>query len=851
MKKKDIALSGLHIIPFLITQLIIYGNLSECDDKHRKKALLTGTVFNIVVNIISIYFIYYIVFDTLNPWSILKSLIYKECTYQVLGRVATALMISIIVAIFVGILGSILVAKEIPKFTKKMTGMLLLIVTISMIPIIVALNVSNNELSNIVISEVCRDNVDSGNDTDDESSYIVIRNTGSYTCEIDELYLINSEDEEDKLTIQNISLKPCGEYKYSFIQDYGIDIKKKGGSIICLVDGDGNIIDHVTVPSLLEDESYKLTDGKWDIVSIEVPTPIFSVESGFYDEPFELNITADEGMSIYYTLDSSIPTQNSEQYTSPIYVYNKSDEPNQYRSVQNVVPNYLEIGQLGEDAVDKCFVVRAVAVDQSGKTSDVVTKSYFVGMDNYEDKRVISLVADPDDMFGEDGIYVTGAEYDKWYENGASSDVEKPIANFNQHGIEWERKANLEIFDTGEVIDNQAVGIRIQGASAREGSLKRFSIYSRKDYSKSKWFDTALFDGVKTHSVVLRAGNYNAMVQALSAGRSAFNIESKTIVLFLNGEYWYDSFMFEKLSNEYFAEHYGVNEDNVIIASEGRTETEYTDYEESFEYLSTFVENNDMSVDANYEKLNQMMDVQSYIDYWAINIYIAGMDTSEIKNTVAWKTSVKENDEYGDNRWRWVFYDMDSMLSITRLDYDNLETNAQLNSFNIKGKFVTIPIDQGVFWKALTVREDFCKQFVISFMDILNTNFSLSNVETILNEYGYDISYEDYFFRERPKYIVQYMAEEFGLTGTTGKVTLSSNMTGSPIMLNTITPQIVSEDEGWSGNYLTDYPVNVTATQNGFDHWEVTSGGQTSNYTDITIEVPVVEGGVEIYAVYK
>jgi hypothetical protein len=136
-------------------------------------------------------------------------------------------------------------------------------------------------------------------------------------------------------------------------------------------------------------------------------------------------------------------------------------------------------------------------------------------------------------------------------------------------------------------------------------------------------------------------------------------------------------------------------------------------------------------------------------------------------------------------------------------------------------------------------------------MDILNTNFTLSNAETILNEYGYDITYEDSFFVERPKYIVQYMADEFGLSGTTVKVTLSSNKAGSPIMLNTITPQIVSEDESWSGNYLTAYPVTVAATQNGFDHWEVTSDGQTINYTDTTIEVPVVEGGVEIYAVYK
>jgi hypothetical protein len=340
------------------------------------------------------------------------------------------------------------------------------------------------------------------------------------------------------------------------------------------------------------------------------------------------------------------------------------------------------------------------------------------------------------------------------------------------------------------------------------------------------------------------------MMQALSGGRNAFNIDGKKIVLFLNGEYWYDSYMFEKLSNEYFSEHYGVNEDNVIIAEDGKTITEYINYNESFEYLNNYVENNDMSVDANYEKLAEMMDVQSYIDYWAINIYLGNMDVAENKNIVAWKTATKEDEQYGDNRWRWVLYDMDLLTDSAR-DNQNLDTDAELNSFNVTGTFLTIPIDEGIFWKALTVRDDFCRQFVISFMDILNTNFSELNVERILNEYGYDISYDDYFFRERPKYIVKYMAEEFGLAGTIGKVTLSSNKSGFPISLNTITPQLVSKDENWSGNYMTDYPVTVTATQNGFDHWEVTLGGQTSNYTDITIEVPVVEGGVEIYAVYK
>jgi hypothetical protein len=481
-------------------------------------------------------------------------------------------------------------------------------------------------------------------------------------------------------------------------------------------------------------------------------------------------------------------------------------------------------------------------------------------LDKYKDKKVISLVSDPDGLFGDDGIYITGSEYDEWYKEALENTPEgdeidttnMPKENYMQHGIEWERLANLELFDIGESINNQLVGIRIQGGSHRYvTALKRFSIYSRKDYSGSKWFDTDLFEGIKSHSIVIREGDANAISQYLASDRLAMNIIANQSVLFLDGEYWYTSYIYEKLSEKYFSEHYGVNENNVIMARDGKTTTTDTDTKETFEYMTKYVESHDLSDDNNYSKLTEMMDIQSYIDYWAINIYLGNMDVSENKNIVAWKTEVKEDEQYGDSRWRWIFYDMDLALTNTRADLENVETNAEVNSFSVNGKWVSNAIDEGTFWKALIVREDFCQQFVLSFMDIANTNFSLSKVEKVLEEYGYDISYDDYFFQERPNYIFQYMAEEFDLKGTLETVTLSSNKAGSPITLNTITPELSSEDGTWSGTYFTDYPVTVTADADGFDHWEVTSGNRTKTYTDLTINVPIDEGGVEIYAVFK
>ena len=48
--------------------------------------------------------------------------------------------------------------------------------------------------------------------------------------------------------------------------------------------------------------------------------PVFSHESGKYDNPIQISITAQDGAQIYYTTDGTIPTENSNLYTEKITV---------------------------------------------------------------------------------------------------------------------------------------------------------------------------------------------------------------------------------------------------------------------------------------------------------------------------------------------------------------------------------------------------------------------------------------------------------------------------------------------------------------------------------------------------
>lgn len=48
--------------------------------------------------------------------------------------------------------------------------------------------------------------------------------------------------------------------------------------------------------------------------------PTFSKEAGEFTEPFALTLSAAEGATIYYTLDGSVPTMDSEVYAAPIMI---------------------------------------------------------------------------------------------------------------------------------------------------------------------------------------------------------------------------------------------------------------------------------------------------------------------------------------------------------------------------------------------------------------------------------------------------------------------------------------------------------------------------------------------------
>ena len=899
------ALVLAQLLPFAITPVLILTLPTEHGLKpsvpERAVCLAAGAVCDLLALVIADA----AHFHTIHIIEKLLSVLSLGCTAQEVASVATSDAVAACAAVLIGVIGRFFLSSLRLRYTHGLdTGfadegdlyliealrislfdpyyrdswlrltavgrrVLLLSCAFFASLLLLAHGTAYHSLESLRIAGVCRRTTEAaGTDAERDESRVIVRNDGPLDCTARLLYLTDDENDPTAYPFADVSVPAGGTATLAMDYDRGVDLSPGGGSTVWLMNGAGVALDSVTLPALGEDELYVLradADGSgeaWEIVTLSsdgdaaVPAPVFSRDSGFYGSEFRLSLSANPGLTIHYTLDCSTPTADSALYADGIRVYDRSAEPDRYRSIENVTPDYLSAEAddgTENDPVMKAFVVRAVAVDADGRTSDVVTKTYFIGLDALREATVVSLVADPYDLFDDEyGIYVTGADYDAYYERVLAGETVRvgdiPLPNYEQSGIEWEREANFELFRNGSRYINQLAGIRIQGHGSRASHRKRFSIFAREEYSGSRYFDEPIFDDGQAHSLVLRAGAMNAFAQLIAEGRDVLSIPFTRAAVFLDGEYWYNTYLYEKAAEHLFTNLYGVSEDNVAIVKNGDVTDDALEGGNPYSAIYEFLARNDLSDDTAYAQFNDIVDIQSFIDASCIQIYMADVDYQEQWNNYLWHTVVAEDDAYGDTRWRWGLYDLD--LNWASLDAAfTVENPWEINPFTMYGVYQLSPITEWPIYAALRTNGTFCRSFVTTFMDIVNTRFRADTYRPLLDRL--DSSAEAYaeFLENRADCIVPYVAEEFGLSGTLGTVTLTvSDPDGGTVTLNTVTPE--PDGSPWSGEYFTDYPVTVTANANPgytFAGWEI-NGRPVSGST---VEVSFGQGGVTIHAIFN
>lgn len=568
------------------------------------------------------------------------------------------------------------------------------------------------------------------------------------------------------------------------------------------------------------------------------PTPVPSAPGGYYPQPFTLTLDAPSQGAVYYTTDGSTPTTESQRYTGGIPLENRSSQPNVCNAVQRVVTDWKTFTP-DPTPVEKGTVVRAIYVSPQGHISPVLTQTYFIGLTPPENGYTLSLVFDQEDLFGSDGIYVTGEDYDRWYLSGSADPA--PTPNFRQ---DLEICATLQVLNGQQEVLNQAVGVRMQGNSARYVQRKRFVFTAREEYGGSQVFDAPLLDGVRSHSVMTKDVPIDAMLWHLVDDRAISTQRSVPVRLYLNGEYWQDTYLLERYDNQYFRQNYNVSNPIVVKDNVPKPDTLPASEVGTYEEFMFWADHTDFSQPENYAQLLEEVDLQSYIDYISINYYLCNYDFSQWHNCILWRSPAKIDTGYRDKRWRWCLYDVDAGYYAAFTDYPG--PPSEINVFNRPFPQTDIILNQNTLFLALKQNPDSRRQFVLSFMDIGNCNFAPERIAPVLAQYGLDLDWNSGFFRDRPTHAAQHLAQEFGLTGTLETVTITtSDASLGSVQVNTSVVDL--SDGSWSGQYFTDYPITVTAQPAPGAKFVGWQGDVESDQNAITVPM---DGGVHLEAVF-
>ncbi len=595
---------------------------------------------------------------------------------------------------------------------------------------------------------------------------------------------------------------------------------KSGGETIILRDTLGSIIDSISTGKIPTNKSKGRIkeSSNWSLFDKPTPgltndqagylgflsNPIFSIESGFYNETKLIRLShEDKDAKIFYTLNGSVPDQNSNKYELPLTMNNNT-------------------------------VIRSIAYKEGWLQSKVISQNYI--FDDSYNLPVVLLSAEPSDFFNADtGLYVRG--------KNSSSDFPHFGANFWE---DWERPVHFEIIEPDGQKYSADAGAKIFGGWSRGFPQKSLSFFARKKYGPSS-FNYKLFPDINAdeyESFVLRNSGNDWEASMLRDGYTVTLLEGVDIdyqkfrpaIVYLNSEYWGIHNLREKISEHFIASNHGLNTNNVdLIAlnSEAEDNVELIHGSKANYYdLLEYITSNDLSDSKIYNNIKSLIDIDEYINYQVLQIFIDNRDWPG-NNVKLWK------DKRANGKWRWILYDTDFGFAFPSWMTKHYEFNTLAFALEPNGPGWPNPPWSTFIFRKLIENETFKNQFINTYNDLLNTIFKPNNLNTILDSvknniakhipkhrtrwnklhgWNNEITKIKEFNNKRSIHAKNHLKKHFNLLNAKNIVLDISPKNTGKIKINSL----LIADETWAGQYFPEIPIQIEAIPNegyAFSGW--------------------------------
>ena len=377
---------------------------------------------------------------------------------------------------------------------------------------------------------------------------------------------------------------------------------------------DGTLIDYVYLHDIPAGYSYGRREGTGGFYYME-PSPanpniagyrqisgsiVSSYVPGVYQQEAGFTVTLDANGIIYYTTDGSVPDEGSLRYDGPLQI-------------------------------TKTTVLRAVCREEGKMAGDVYTATFIVGQPHQ--LPVVSLVTDPDNLWGAGGIYKNGDISVKEIQVASNVAYTGTDGSFSMNCA-----MNLHGVTTVTAYNKKSFAVRFQ--EQYDGPL-HYDVFEDGEVTS---FSSLI---IRTaHESVVSTQMHDTLIHyvASQCTDKVVSQKYKYVALYLNGEYWGLYAIRERHSEAHYASYMDVPADTVEIVRY------MTDEHNSLKRLYDFLASNSLRSPENYAYVQSILDVESFADWLIFEVYMDDIDIYE--NIRYYQSSV-------DGIWRMGLADVD------------------------------------------------------------------------------------------------------------------------------------------------------------------------------------------------
>ena len=676
------------------------------------------------------------------------------------------------------------------------------------------------------INEVVASNLDGITDEDgDTPDWIELRNQGATAVDLSGYGLSDDPGEPLKWTLPAGAVLPAGAH----VVVYASGKDRQGpphtnfklsasGETVVLAEPSGAIIDQLDTGQLWVDVSRGLGAAD-ELLYFDRPTPnapntalgrpaftpsvTLEPAGGLYDDAVAVTILdAPPGASLFYTLDGSDPTAESNPWPGALVLAEPTN------------------------------VLRVRAFREDEWPSQIASASYFIGLE--PNLPVLSMIIDPDDLYGPDGIYNFFNLFD---------DLEQPM-----HAEYFEIDGSGGFASPG--------GAKIHGGGSRFQDMKSFRFVLRGGYGASE-LSYPIFDDYpiteferlifRAHGQDWRRANLrDPYIQALATGEDLDVQAYQPTMSFVNGEYWGVYNIRERHDESYAESRAGTDQIDLLE----RNATPREGDAEHYNAMLDFIRENDLSIEENYEYVQTQMDTAEHQTYFALEIF-AGNGDWPVNNIKFWRPRTP------DGRWRWMVYDTEFGFGLIG-DYRQQSMSRLLTPGEVQEWATEL-------FRGLLQSPTYKNSFLNRFADYLNTRFSTAETDRLLREMATRIGPEMPFHQarwdstfdawldqiqemgewtvKRPGYVRDDIVETFGLPGT-----FDLTLDVAPPGTGSIRLTAITVDSSFTGEYFLGVPVSLTAEP--APGWEFAAWTDPDLPQETAIEL-LATGDTELGAIFQ